>query len=193
MPAVAVATDGTVELWRYAVLFVGVAASWIGIPIVGGAVLAAAGVLAREGQLDVWLVSVVATAGACTGGYLGYVLGRSAGDALTARPGRWRVQRRRALSAGEWFYRRWGPVAVFLTPTWVSGALRMPRNAFLIWNALAAIVSSLVTVFGAYAVASAVLGHLSARHGLVLVAAAAAAGAAGAFVVQRRRERSRPD
>jgi membrane protein DedA with SNARE-associated domain len=193
MPSFALAIDGPVELWRYAVLFVGVAASWIGIPIVGGAVLAAAGVLARDGQLDLWLVSVVATAGACTGGYVGYVLGGHAGDALTARPGRWRAQRRRALSTGARFYRRWGPVAVFVTPTWVSGALRMPRNAFLIWNALAAIVSSLLTVFGAYAVASAVLGHLSAGHGLVLAAAATGAGAAGAIVVQRRRARSRPD
>jgi hypothetical protein len=32
---------------------------------------------------------------------------------------------------------------------WVSGALRMSRNSFLIWNAIAAIASRLVTVFGA--------------------------------------------
>jgi membrane protein DedA with SNARE-associated domain len=112
------------DLWSYTILFAGVAASWIGIPIVGGAVLAAAGALAGDGQLDVWLVVLVATAGAWTGGYVGYLLGARAGDALTSRRGRWPRQRRRALELGQRFYRRWGPLGVFLTSTWVSGALR---------------------------------------------------------------------
>jgi len=114
---------------------------------VGGAVLAAAGVLARQGELDVWLVLPVAAAGAWSGGYLGYLIGVRAGAALITRPGRWQRQRRRALRLGARFYRRWGPVAVFLTPSWVSGALRMPRRAFLIWNAAAAGISSLLAVF----------------------------------------------
>jgi membrane protein DedA with SNARE-associated domain len=180
------------DLWTYTILFVGVAVSWIGIPIVGGAALAGAGVLAGDGQLDVWLVILVAVAGASIGGYVGYLIGARAGDALTSRPGRGQGQRRRALHAGERFYRRWGPLAVFLTPTWVSGALRMPRNSFLVWNATAALVSSLATVFGAYAVASAVLGQVSARGGLavtVLAAATAAAAAMACAVLHRRRAR----
>jgi membrane protein DedA with SNARE-associated domain len=182
------------DLWSYTILFVGVGVSWIGIPIVGGAALAGAGVLAGDGQLDVWLVILVAVAGGSIGGYVGYLIGARAGDALTSRPGRGQGQRRRALRAGERFYRRWGPLAVFLTPTWVSGALRMPRNSFLVWNATAALVSSLATVFGAYAVASAVLGQVSARGGLVVIvlAAAMAAAAAMAGVVLHRR-RARPE
>jgi membrane protein DedA with SNARE-associated domain len=69
----------------------------------------------------------------------------------------------------------------------------MPRNAFLIWNALAAVISCLVTVFGAYAVASAVLGHISGNRGLVLAAAVAAAGAAAGTVLHRCRTRSELD
>lgn len=148
------------DLWSYTILFAGVAASWIGSPIVGGAVLATASVLAGDGQLDVWLVIPVAVAGAWTGGYVGYLLGAGAGDALTSRPGRWQRQRRRALHIGEAFYRRVGPARRVLTPTWVSGALRMPRDAFLRWNRLAAIVSTLLAVFGAYTVATALLGQL---------------------------------
>lgn len=117
MPAIEIATVGLVDLWRYAALLVGVAASWIGIPIVGGAVLATAGVLASDGQLDLWLVLVVAAAGAWTGGYVGYLIGARANDVLMAHPGRWQRQRQRALSIGERVYRRWGPFAVFLTPT----------------------------------------------------------------------------
>lgn len=178
------------EVWSYTILFAGVAASWIGIPIVGGAVLATAGVLATDGQLNVWLIILIATAAGWAGGYVGYLLGARTRDALISRPGRWHRHRRRAVDAGERFYRRWGPFAVFLTPTWVAGALRMPRNSFLIWNALAALVSSLVAVFGAYAIATALLGQISVwRVVLALLLAAAAAAAAG-FVLQRRRARS---
>jgi membrane protein DedA with SNARE-associated domain len=155
--------------------------------MVGGAALATAGMLAGDGKLDVWLVIAVAAAAACTGGYAGYLLGARAGDALATRPGRWHRQRQRAMSAGRRLYRRWGPVAVFLTPTWVSGALRMPRNSFLIWNGLAAIVSSVVSVFGAYAVASALVGQLSAlRIVIVLLLGAIVMGGAGLTVYRRR-------
>jgi membrane protein DedA with SNARE-associated domain len=179
----------SMDMCSYIVLFVGVAASWIGIPVVGGAALTTAGVLGGDGQLNVWLVIAVATAAAWTGGYAGYLLGDRAREALSTRPGRWHRQRRRALGAGERLFRRWGPLGVFLTPAWVSGALRMPRKSFLIWNGLAAIVSSLVSVFGAYALASALLGQLSPRSVIALVVAVTAATSAG-FAMYRRCARS---
>jgi membrane protein DedA with SNARE-associated domain len=180
-------TIHAMDLVSYAIVYFGVAASWIGIPIVGGAVLAGAGALAGDGQLDVWLVVAVATLGACTGGYAGYSIGLRAGAALAERPGRWQRQRARAISAGERFYRRWGPVAVFITPTWVSGALRMPRDSFLLWNAIAAVVSTLVTVIGAYAIVGAVLGHLSASPEILVLAGAGLAVAALGFALLWRR------
>jgi membrane protein DedA with SNARE-associated domain len=178
------------DVLSYAILFAGVAASWIGIPIVGGAVLATAAVLANNGQLNVWVVVVIAAVAAWMGGYVGYLLGRRAGDALAGRPGRWQRQRRRAVQVGERFYRRWGRLALFLTPTWVTGALRMPRSSFLRWNALAAIVSSLVTVFGAYAVARALVGQLSAWPSIAALALVITTAVAG-FALYRRRVRSR--
>lgn len=174
------------SVWSYTILFAGVGVSWIGIPIVGGVALAAAGALAGDGQLNVWLVILVAAAGAWTGGYLGYLLGWRAADVLTNHPGRWHQERARALNVGKRFYRRWGPLAVFLTPTWVSGALRMPPRSFLIWNALAAIVSPVVAVFGAYAVARAVLDQLSVGRGLMVAVAVATAAVVGGVVLRRR-------
>lgn len=176
-------------LWSYMILFAGVAASWIGIPIVGGVVLATAGVLAGDGQLSVWLVILVAAAAAWTGGYVGYLLGARGGEVLANYPGRWHSERKRALILGERFYRRWGPFAVFVTPTWVSGALRMPRRSFLIWNALAAILSSIVAVFGTYAVASAILGPLTTGRGVLVAAAVVTAVALGSAALYRRRAR----
>lgn len=52
----------------YVLLYLGVAASWVGVPIVGAGVLNAAGVLASEGDLSQWLVIFIATVGASTGG-----------------------------------------------------------------------------------------------------------------------------
>ncbi len=181
------------DIGTYAIFYIGVAASWIGIPIVGAGMLAGAGVLAGEGQLDVWLVIVVAALASWTGGYGGFLLGAHAGEALVGRRGRWQRQRRQAMRVGERIYRRWGPLAVFLTPAWVSGALRMPRNSFLAWNALAATVSSLVAVLGAYAIAGAVFGQLSARRGATALAAVTIAAAAVGVALWRRRARSHRD
>ena len=66
---------------RYVVLYFGVPALWVGISIIGGCVLAAAGVLASKGELNLWLVIVVATLRAY--GFGAAVLGR-----LSARRGR---------------------------------------------------------------------------------------------------------
>jgi membrane protein DedA with SNARE-associated domain len=172
----------------YVLLYGAVAASWVGVPIVGASFLAAAGVLASEGELDLWLVIGVATIAAWTGGYGGYLIGVRAGSAVSSRPGRWRQQRRRAMTAGERIYTRWGPVAVFVTPTWVSGALGMPRVRFLEWNALAATASTLIATLGAYGVGAAVLGQLSARRGTTaLVIAALACVTVIVLIVRHRR------
>jgi len=173
----------------YVILFLAVAASWIGIPLVGAGVLATAGVLASEGELNLWWVILVATAGAWCGGYVGYLVGRSAGDAVAERPGLWHHRRRRTMRAGERAYRRWGRVAVFVMPTFVSGALKMPRRTFLAWNALAALASTSIAAVGAYGIGTAVIGRLSAREGAWALATAGLVSAATVLIVVRIRRR----
>jgi membrane protein DedA with SNARE-associated domain len=177
----------------YAILYLGVIASWIGIPIVGAGALAAAGVLASEGDLNIWVVVVVATVAAWTGGYVGYWLGLRGASAVARSEGRWQRQRRRTMVAGERLYRRWGRLAVFVTPTWVSRVMRMPRNTFLRWNALAAIVSTAIAALGAYGVGSALLGQLSAKRGTLALAVAAITTMAVAIAVRRHRGRADPN
>jgi membrane-associated protein len=142
-------------------------------------------------------VIVVATVAAWTGGYVGYRLGLRAGDAVADRPGPLRHQRRRAMISGERIYRRWGRLAVFLTPTFISGAMKMPHRTFLIWNALAAIASTCVAALGAYGIGAALLGQLSAKRGVFALAVAALTFAALLALIRRRRyanriSRSRP-
>ncbi len=185
--ALVIATVAQPGIGGYVILYFAVAASWIGVPIVGAGVLAAAGVLASEGELNIWLVIVVATVAAWTGGYAGYWLGARAGGAVAGRRGRWHRQRRHAMNVGERIYRRWGRLAVFVTPTWVSGALRMPRNTFLVWNAFAAIASTCIAALGAYGIGSAVLGQLASRRGAIALAVAALTLAAVAAAVRHHR------
>ena len=170
----------------YVILYFGVAASWVGVPIIGASFLAAAGVLASEGELNLWLVMVVATIAAWTGGYVGYLIGVRARDAVSRRSGRRQRQRQHAVKAGERIYRRWGRLAVFVTPTWVSGALGMARDTFLAWNALAALVSTLIATLGAYGIGSAVLGQLSARRGTIALVVAALTLTAIVIAIRRR-------
>jgi membrane-associated protein len=188
--AVVIAAVAPGGVGGYAVLYLAVAASWIGIPIVGAGALAAAGVLASEGQLSIWLVLLVASFAAWTGGYIGYWLGRRMGGLVTDGKGRRRRQRRHAMASAERIYRRWGRLGVFLTPTWVSGALRMPQRTFLVWNALAAILSTMIAVLGAYGIGAAALGQLSARRGMLALAVAAMALVAVAVVLYRLRVRA---
>lgn len=182
-----IAAGARAGLGGYVILYLAVAAAWIGIPIVGAGALAAAGVLANEGELNLWLVIVVATSAAWTGGYVGYWLGGRAGSVVTDHGGRWQRQRRQVMAAGERVYRRWGRLAVFVTPTWVSGALRMPRRTFLVWNALAALVSTCIAALGAYGIGAAVIGQLSARRGTLALAVAAFAPVAVAIAIRRKR------
>ncbi len=172
----------------YLVLFVAVAASWIGIPIVGAGVLAAAGVLASEGELSIWLVILVASLGAWTGGYAGYLVGRRAGIAIADVPGPLHHRRRRLMHSGQHVYRRWGRLAVFVTPTFVSGALRMPLPVFLRWNAAAAILSTAITALGAYGVGAAVVGRLTSRQGELALAGAAVLFLLAVLLVRSRRQ-----
>ncbi len=91
------------------------------------------------------------------------------------------------MLAGARIYARWGRVGVFLTPTWVSGALGMPRNTFLVWNGFAAILSTCIAALSAYGIGTALLGQLSERRGLIELLVAAAAVLAAITVVARRR------
>ncbi len=184
MLTIAVSQTG---LGGYLVLFAAVAASWVGIPIVGAGVLAAAGVLASEGEMSIWLVILVASVGAWSGGYIGYLVGRRAGIAIADVPGPLHHRRRRLMHSGRRVYHRWGRLAVFVTPTFVSGALRMPLPVFLRWNVAAATLSSAITALGAYGVGAAVIGQLASRQGVLALVGAGLLTLVAVLLVRRRR------
>jgi membrane-associated protein len=112
--------------WQYLLLFLAVAASWAGVPVIGTAGLGAAAVAASQERLQLAAVIVVAVVAGEVGGLAGYAIGRRWGRRLLERPGRHQAGREKMMQRGERLYARWGWLAVLFTPAIVSGTANMP-------------------------------------------------------------------
>jgi membrane protein DedA with SNARE-associated domain len=147
----------------------------MGIPSPGETALVAAAVLASQGKLQIWLVIVIGVTSAIVGDNIGYLLGRRIGrDVLEAR-GPLRAHRKRAIEAGDRFFDRHGPKAVFFArwialvrfaAAWLAGINRMPLKLFFFWNALGGITwgvtYGLVGYYGGHAAS-----HVLATAGII--------------------------
>jgi membrane protein DedA with SNARE-associated domain len=135
---------------NYAGVFLASAASWIGLPGPGEAVLVAAGILAAHNRLNLGPVLLYAWVGATAGGVAGWVIGLKAGRALITSPGPFLRARRRTLGRSERLYERFGTVAVILTPSWAAGIARMGAARYLLVNAVSAALWAVLYGLGAY-------------------------------------------
>ncbi len=170
-----VATDLSATWWHYLVLFVAVAASWAGVPLIGATVAGAAGIAASQGTLDLAAVIIVATGAGELGGLIGYDIGFRWGRELLDRPGRHQGRRQRLLAEGERAYAKWGGLAVFFTPAIVSGTAKMRHGRFALWNLVASLGFALSVTASAYGVGKLASGHHTA-HDLVVLLVGIAAG-----------------
>jgi membrane protein DedA with SNARE-associated domain len=146
-------------IWGYLVLFAAAAAGYMGIPLIGTAVIGFAAVLASQGRLNIVAVLVVAAVGCEIGGLGGYKIGGRWGRQLVERPGPALQWRKKAVAKGEEAYQRWGRAAVFVTPSIVSGVLAMNFRQFAVWNFLAGTVFVVAVGSGAYGVSRVATGH----------------------------------
>jgi membrane protein DedA with SNARE-associated domain len=147
----------------------------MGIPSPGETALVAAAILASQGKLQIWLVILIGVSSAIIGDNIGYLLGRRFGrDVLEAR-GPLHKHRKRAIVAGDRFFERHGPKAVFLArwialvrfaAAWLAGINRMPLKLFFFWNALGGITwgitYGLVGYYGGHAAT-----HVLATVGII--------------------------
>jgi membrane protein DedA with SNARE-associated domain len=177
-------------VWQYVVLFLAVAASWAGVPVIGATALGAAGVAASQGDLNLAAVVIVATAAGEVGGLIGYAIGNRWGRVLLERPGKHQQGRERMVERGEQAYARWGRVAVFFTPAIVSGTSKMQHGEFVVWNLLASLGFSVSVAASAYGIGRLFSGHYSARDIATLVVGLLV-GAAITMLYVRHRRRTR--
>ena len=120
----------------------------MGIPSPGETALVAAAVLASQGKLEIWLVILIGVCSAIVGDNIGYLLGRRFGRTVFTAPGPFMHHRIRAIKAGDGFFKRHGPKAVFIgrwialvrfATAWLAGINHMPFKQFFFWNALGGI------------------------------------------------------
>jgi membrane protein DedA with SNARE-associated domain len=141
----------------------------MGVPSPGETALVLAAVLASQGKLQIWLVIVIGVASAIVGDNLGFLLGRHFGREVLEAPGPFHKRRVQVIRAGDSFFEKHGPKAVFLArwialvrfaAAWLAGINGMRFRQFFFWNALGGITwgvtFGLVGYFGGSAAANAI-------------------------------------
>jgi len=148
-----------VILSEYLVLFVLVAIMGAGLPGPGDASLIAAGTLAGEGKLNIWIVLATAMAAWMFGSVVGYMIGIHGGRRLLDHPGRLEKSRLKLLAKGDRAFGRHTFVASVTMPAFVSGIFRVRFYVFM----LGALTAGIGWI-GMYVGLSYFLGEEIAKH-----------------------------
>ena len=119
------------SLTEYIIMFALVAVMGAGLPGPGDASLIAAGTLAGEGRLNVWIVLALAMAAWMLGSVVGYAIGVRGGRKLLDHPGHFEKSRRKLLAKGDRAFARYNFVASVTLPAFVSGIFRVRFYIFI--------------------------------------------------------------
>src|ERR687885_274933 len=134
-----------IEHYGYLLIFFGVMAESMGVPLPGETILISAGILAQRGNLDLGDTILLGILGAVVGDQIGYWVGREGGRPFVLRWGRYVLVTPERLARAEAFFARHGGKAVFLARFFsglrvfgalVAGMSRMRWSTFLLYNAL---------------------------------------------------------
>ena len=136
---------GLLSTYGLPALFVMLAVSSAGVPFPITLLLIASGSFVAQGEMGLWQVLIICSAGAVLGDQIGYWLGRSGGRKLVHRITR-RFGGAEMIKRAEAFTKRWGGVGIFLsrwlvTPLgpWLnltSGITGYSWPRFLFWDVL---------------------------------------------------------
>ncbi len=127
------------SLAEYIVMFVLVTIMGAGIPGPGDASLIAAGALAGEGKLNIWIVLATAAAAWMLGSVIGFAIGARGGRPLLDHPGRLEKRRRKLLAKGDRAFGRYTFTASATLPAFVSGIFHVRFWLFLLGALVAGI------------------------------------------------------
>ena len=153
---------GRLGHWVYLLVFLGAmleSAAFLGLFLPGESLVLVAGFFAAQGALDLDGLIVAVAIGATLGDSLGYELGRHLGrPGLLRYGGRFGINQAR-LDRADVFFARHGGKSVFLgrfvgfaraLVPFLAGSSRMPYRQFFPYNALGAILWSVVVVLLGY-------------------------------------------
>jgi membrane protein DedA with SNARE-associated domain len=120
------------SLAEYIIMFVFVAILGFGLPGPGDASLIAAGTLAGEGRLNVWIVLALGMIAWMLGSVAGYAFGIHGGRRLLDHPGRLEKSRGKLLAKGDRAFGRYNFLASVTMPAFVSGIFRVRFLIFIL-------------------------------------------------------------
>ncbi len=186
--------DHIISSYGYYAVFLIVGLESVGIPLPGETVLVAAALAAATGRLDIWIVFLVATAGAILGDNLGYWIGYRGGYKLARKYGHKIRLDERKLKVGRYVFDRHGGKVVFFGrfvsvlrtfAAFIAGTVHMAWPRFLVYNATGGVVWAAIFSFGFY-VAGNTLEKLSGPLNVVLISLAVLVVIAVFLVVRRQ-------
>jgi membrane protein DedA with SNARE-associated domain len=133
------------SLYGVPALFAIMVITCAGIPFPDTLLLLAVGSFVEQGEMKLWQVLVVGSAGALVGDQIGYCIGRWGGRGLAYRVTK-RLGGTDRMKQAEAFSQRWGGLGVFLSRwlvgplgPWInfsSGITAYPWPRFLLWGVL---------------------------------------------------------
>ncbi len=129
----------TVTVSEYVVLFALVAILGAGLPGLGDAALIAAGTLAGEGRLNVWIVLAVSMTAWMLGSVGGYWVGQHGGRSLLDHAGLVEKSRRKLLAKGDRVFGSHNFAASVTMPAFVSGIFRVRFAVFVLGAVVAGV------------------------------------------------------
>jgi membrane protein DedA with SNARE-associated domain len=168
----------------------------LGVPSPGETALVLAAVLASQGKLQISLVILIGVASAIVGDNIGYVLGRHFGRDVLEHSGPFHRRRLEVIAAGDRFFARHGPKAVFFArwialvrfaAAWLAGINEMPFRQFFFYNALGGVTWGVTFGLVGYFAGSAAADAIT-KFG-IYAAIALAVLVVGGFVLLKMRER----
>ncbi|HEV7837464.1 MAG TPA: DedA family protein, partial [Gemmatimonadaceae bacterium] len=184
-------------LYTYPVLLLLVLLESVGIPLPGEIALVTAAAYASNGHISIYIVILLAAAGATVGGILGYWIGLKGGLPLLAHYGGYIGIRKSHIDRAHAFFERNGAKTILfgrfiaLLRTWaaiVAGAACMSFTKFVTYNTIGSVVWA--TTFG-------VLGYYFGRdlplleryisHASLAVLALVALGVVVFLVIKRKK------
>jgi undecaprenyl-diphosphatase len=145
--------------YGYLIVFFGVMAESVGVPMPGETILIASGILAQQSKLNLGDVILFGFLGAVIGDQIGYWLGRKGGRPFVLRWGQYVKITPERLASAEGFFARHGGKAVFLARfiaglrvfgALVAGISQMHWRTFIFYNALGGAVWATAAVLVGY-------------------------------------------
>ncbi len=153
--------DSLLSRYGYGLVGVVIMLESMGLPLPGESLMIGSALYcATTGRLDIWVLLLVATAGAVIGDNLGYLIGRSVGSRVLVRYGRHVGLTESRMTLGRYLFQRYGAYVVYLgrfivllrtLAALLAGASHMDWKRFLLFNALGGASWCLLYGGGAYA------------------------------------------